>query len=52
MKRKDMLALEALRAAFPDRTVVQIDATPMLHDGAGIHCWSRNQPYAAGGPGS
>ncbi len=50
MKHKDTMALEALKMAFPGRTVAQVDATPMLYDGAGIHCWSRNQPYAVGEP--
>jgi len=36
----------ALQAAFPDRRVVQVYATPLLHDGAGLHCYTRNQPYA------
>ena len=47
LRRKDMMALEALQEAFPGRQVVQVDATPMLYDGAGLHCWSRNQPYGA-----
>lgn len=47
--------LELMRVLTPHvkgRAVIQIDATPMLHDGAGIHCWSRNQPYAVGEPRS
>lgn len=50
MRHKDLMALKELKRAFPGRTVVQVDATPMLYDGAGIHCWSRNQPYAVGEP--
>jgi agmatine deiminase len=47
IKAKDEGGRAALQAAFPGRTVVQVDATPLLYDGAGIHCYTRNQPYAA-----
>lgn len=40
----DEAAADVLRRAFPDRQIVQIDVTPLLHDGAGLHCHSRNQP--------
>jgi len=43
---RDAEGLAAVQAAFPDRRVVQIDAMPLLHDGAGIHCYTRNQPFA------
>lgn len=43
---RDAEGLAAVQAAFPDRRVVQIDATPLLHDGAGLHCYTRNQPFA------
>jgi agmatine deiminase len=44
----DRLANKALSAAFPNRKVVQIDVEPLLRDGAGLHCHSRNQPAIAG----
>ena len=50
IKRTDREALAALKNAFPGRKVVQLDAMPMLYDGAGLHCWSRNQPYAVSRP--
>ncbi len=40
----DEAARIALQAAFPDRLIVQVGVTPLLHDGAGLHCHSRNQP--------
>jgi agmatine deiminase len=43
---RDAEGLAAVQAAFPDRRVVQIDAMPLLHDGGGIHCYTRNQPFA------
>lgn len=45
-RRIDKLAKSALEEAFPGRTIVQIDTTPLLHDGGGLHCHSRNQPFA------
>lgn len=44
IRLRDEEGLAAIQAAFPDRRVVQIHATPLLHDGAGIHCYTRNQP--------
>jgi agmatine deiminase len=44
MRRKDQQARDALQRAFPDRRIVQVDAMPIHHDGAGLHCHSRNQP--------
>jgi len=46
MRERDALARDALAVAFPDRRIIQIDARAMLHDGAGLHCWSCNQPFA------
>jgi agmatine deiminase len=43
----DEAARAALERAFPGRHVVQVGNTPLLHDGAGLHCHSRNQPGAA-----
>ena len=40
----DEKAKRVLEKAFPDRKVVQIDCMPLHHDGAGLHCHSRNQP--------
>lgn len=45
-RRKDQLARQVLQRAFPGRQVLQIDVRPLLFDGAGLHCHSRNQPYA------
>ena len=44
MQRKDQQARETLQRAFPKRRIVQVDAMPIHHDGAGLHCHSRNQP--------
>jgi len=41
---KDEKAKTILEKAFPDRRVVQIDCMPLHHDGAGLHCHSRNEP--------
>jgi len=43
-KKIDEKAKQVLEKAFPDRKVVQIDCMPLHHDGAGLHCHSRNQP--------
>ena len=43
-KEKDMRAKHILEKAFPGRTIVQIDCMPLHHDGAGLHCHSKNQP--------
>jgi len=40
----DKKAKQVLEKAFPNRKVVQIDCMPLHHDGAGLHCHSRNQP--------
>lgn len=44
---KDQQAREALEHAFPGRRIVQIDAVALNYDGGGLHCYSRNQPFAA-----
>jgi agmatine deiminase len=44
VQRKDQQAKETLQRAFRGRHIVQIDAMPIHHDGAGLHCHSRNQP--------
>ena len=43
-KERDEQAKEILEKAFAGRKVVQIDCMPLHHDGAGLHCHSRNQP--------
>ena len=43
-KERDEQAKEILKKAFARRKVVQIDCVPLHHDGAGLHCHSRNQP--------
>ncbi len=47
---KDHQAREALEQAFPGRKVVQVDALPLVYDGGGLHCHSRNQPFASQAP--
>ena len=44
IKERDEQAKRILEKAFPARKIVQIDCMPLHHDGAGIHCHSRNQP--------
>ncbi len=46
IKIRDLEAKLILEKAFPNRKVVQIDCLPLHHDGAGLHCHSRNQPKA------
>jgi agmatine deiminase len=46
-RAKDRQALKVLEQAFPGREIVQIDAMPLLHEGGGLHCYSRNQPFAS-----
>ena len=43
-KTTDAMAKSILEKAFPGRKVVQIDCMPLHHEGAGLHCYSRNQP--------
>ncbi len=44
LKRKDEEAKLILEKAFPDRKIVQIDCMPLHHEGAGLHCYSKNEP--------
>ena len=44
LKLRDEEAKLILEKAFTGRKVVQIDCMPLHHDGAGMHCHSRNQP--------
>ncbi len=44
IRETDRQARAALQRAFPGRKIVQVGVTPLLHDGAGLHCHSRNQP--------
>ena len=44
LRQKDEIAKVALQQAFPNRNIVQIDCMPLHHDGAGLHCHSRNEP--------
>jgi agmatine deiminase len=43
-KERDAEVKTVLERAFPRRKIVQIDCMPLHHDGAGLHCHSRNQP--------
>ena len=40
----DARALAVIKAAFPDREVVQIDITQLASGGGGIHCITQQQP--------
>jgi agmatine deiminase len=42
----DASAAAMLRAAFPGRTVVQVDARAIVAGGGGIHCITQQQPRA------
>ncbi len=44
LKNTDATAKNILEKAFPGRTVVQIDCMPLHHEGAGLHCYSKNEP--------
>lgn len=44
IKKTDSTAKSILEIAFPGRKVVQIDCMPLHHEGAGLHCYSKNQP--------
>lgn len=44
LKRKDEEAKLILEKAFPNRKIVQIDCLPLHHEGAGLHCYSKNEP--------
>jgi agmatine deiminase len=46
LKKTDEEAKAILEKAFPGRNIVQIDCMPLHHEGAGIHCYSRNQPFS------
>jgi agmatine deiminase len=46
LRTTDKLALSVVARAFPKRKVVQVDVQPLLYDGGGLHCHSRNQPFA------
>lgn len=40
----DAAALRVVQAAFPDREIVQIEASDLLWGGGGIHCITQQQP--------
>lgn len=46
----DALAMDALRAAFPDRRVVGVPAREIVLCGGGIHCMSKHVPSAPKAP--
>lgn len=46
LRETDRLARQALERAFPGRKIVEVGVTPLIHDGGGLHCHSRNQPFA------
>lgn len=47
----DRAALRAVQAAFPDREVVQIEASDLVWGGGGIHCITQQEPDPGPGPG-
>lgn len=47
LRETDELARQALQRAFPGRKIAQVGVTPLIHDGGGLHCHSRNQPFAS-----
>ena len=47
LRETDELAKRALERAFPGRRIEQVGVTPLIHDGGGLHCHSRNQPFAS-----
>ncbi len=42
---KDELALSALREAFPDREVVGVDCSALIHQHGSLHCVTMQLPY-------
>ncbi len=46
IRHLDQEARNILQSAFPNRRIAQVDCLPLHHDGAGLHCHSRNQPQA------
>lgn len=44
VRSKDEKVKAIFEKAFPNRKIVQIDFMPLHHDGAGLHCHSRNEP--------
>ncbi|MEM7021638.1 MAG: agmatine deiminase family protein, partial [Pseudomonadota bacterium] len=42
----DSTAFAAIEAAFPDRQIVEIDASLLIEGGGGIHCVTHEQPKA------
>lgn len=46
----DDLAQRTIAAAFPDRKLISLDATALLHGGGGIHCITLQQPEPAAVP--
>ena len=46
--RRDERAAAILRAAYPGREVVLVDARPLFARGGGIHCITQQQPRPGG----
>ena len=47
LRETDVLAKRTLERAFPGRKITQVGVAPLIHDGGGLHCYSRNQPFAS-----
>ena len=46
IREKDEQALQALQIAFPNRRIIQINPLALNLYGGGIHCHTRNIPFA------
>ena len=45
-EKTDAAAAATLRAVFPGREIVQVDARDIVRGGGGIHCITQQQPRA------
>lgn len=46
--RRDAEAFEILAEAYPERTIVGVDARPLFARGGGVHCITQQQPVSRG----
>jgi agmatine deiminase len=42
----DSAAFHAIQDAFPERQIIEIDASLLIQGGGGIHCITQQQPKA------
>ena len=45
--RKDLLAAQTLKIAFPDHEIVQIDCNPLIRQHGSLHCVTMQFPVGA-----